>query len=163
MRDPTAGTALKAFGGWELYGSWDSASGEGLPGVAAAVQPDGARLELAWYAPIAPNLGIWVDDGGWPEPPSAPRAQHALEPTTSPDDDLASAMAAGRALVLAPEERVAWSATFRVRAPGEARGRVGGSGARPGPGGAIQPGPAQHGITNGDQRPQPGPGRPARI
>ena len=90
--------------------------------MAAVAQPDGSRLELTWYAPIAPNLGIWLDDGGWPPPPEAPRAQHALEPTTSPDDDLASAMAAGRALVLAPAERVAWSATFRVRAPGEPRG-----------------------------------------
>ncbi len=121
VRDPTAGTALKAFGGWELYGSWDSATGEGLPGVAAAVQPDGARLELTWYAPIAPNLGIWLDDGGWPAAPDSPRVQHALAPTTSPDEDLASAIAADRALVLAPAERVAWSATFRVRAPGEAR------------------------------------------
>jgi hypothetical protein len=122
VRDPAARTALKAYGGWELYGSWDSVSGEGLPGVAAAVQPDGARLELTWYAPIAPNLGIWLDDGGWPAAPAAPRVQHALEPTTSPDDDLASAIAANRALVLAPAERVAWSATFRVRAPGEPRG-----------------------------------------
>ncbi len=122
VRDAAAGTALKAFGGWELYGSWDSASGEGLPGVAAAVQPDGARLELTWYAPIAPNLGIWLSDGGWPGLPAEPRVQHALEPTTSPDDDLASAMAADRALVLAPAERVAWSATLRVRAPGEPRG-----------------------------------------
>jgi hypothetical protein len=119
---PGAGTAIKLFGGWELYGSWDSVSGEGLPGVAAAVQPDGARLELTWYAPIAPNLGIWIDDGGWPAPPEAPRVQYALEPTTSPDDDLVSAIAANRALVLAPAERVAWSATFRVRAPGEPRG-----------------------------------------
>jgi len=122
VRGPGAGTALKAFGGWELYGSWDSVSGEGLPGVAAVVQPDGARLELTWYAPIAPNLGIWLDDGGWPAPPDPPRAQYALEPTTSPDDDLASAIAAHRALVLEPAERVAWSATFRVRAPGEPRG-----------------------------------------
>ncbi len=122
VRNPAAGTALKAFGGWELYGSWDSATGEGLPGVAAAVQPDGARLELTWYAPIAPNLGIWLDDGGWPDAPERPRVQHALEPTTSPDEDLAAAVAAGRALVLAPAERVAWSAAFRVRAPGEPRG-----------------------------------------
>lgn len=120
--DPAAGTALKAFGGWELYGSWDAAGGEGLPGVAAVAQPDGSRLELTWYAPIAPNLGIWLDDGGWPPPPEAPRVQHALQPTTSPDDDLASAIAADRALVLAPAERVAWSATLRVRAPGEPRG-----------------------------------------
>ena len=120
--DPTAGTALKAFGGWELYGSWDAAGGEGLPGVAAVVQPDGSRLDLTWYAPIAPNLGIWLDDGGWPPPPEAPRIQHALAPTTSPDDDLAAAMAADRALVLAPAERGAWSATLRLRAPGESRG-----------------------------------------
>jgi hypothetical protein len=122
VRDPSASTALKAFGGWELYGSWDSATGEGLPGVASVVQPDGARLELTWYAPIAPNLGIWLDDGGWPAAPEAPRVQHALEPTTSPDEDLVTAIEAGRALVLAPAERVAWSATFRVRAPGEPRG-----------------------------------------
>jgi hypothetical protein len=120
--EPTAGTAVMAFGGWELYGSWDAAGGEGLPGVAAVAQPDGSRLELTWYAPIAPNLGIWLDDGGWPPPPEAPRVQHALQPTTSPDEDLASALAADRALVLAPAERVAWSATLRVRAPGEPRG-----------------------------------------
>ena len=120
--DPAAGTAIKAFGGWELYGSWDAGGSEGLPGVAAVAQPDGSRLELTWYAPIAPNLGIWLDDGGWPPPPEAPRIQHALQPTTSPDDDLVSAMAADRALVLAPAERVAWSATLRVRAPGEPRG-----------------------------------------
>ena len=119
--DPGAATALKAFGGWELYGSWDGAGGEGLPGIAAVSQPDGSRLELSWYAPIAPNLGIWLDDGGWPAPPEPPRVQHALEPTTSADDDLASAIAADRALVLAPSERVAWSATLRVRAPGEPR------------------------------------------
>ncbi len=117
-----AGTAVKLYGGWGLYGAWDSSVGEGLPGVAGVVQPDGSRLELSWYAPIAPNLGIWLDDGGWPPAPAAPRVQHALEPTTSPDDDLAAAIANGRALVLEPAERVAWSATLRVRAPGEARG-----------------------------------------
>ncbi|MFH1474858.1 MAG: hypothetical protein ABIG85_03265, partial [Chloroflexota bacterium] len=58
--DPAAGTALKAFGGRELYGSWDAGRGERLPGVAAVAQPDGSRLELTWYAPIAPNLGIWL-------------------------------------------------------------------------------------------------------
>lgn len=122
VRGPQAGTAFKAFGGWELYGGWEGGSGEGLPGVAAAVQPGGDRIELSWYAPIAPNLGIWLDDGGWPAPPERGVAQHALEPTTSPDEDLAAAIAAGRALTLAPSERVAWSATFRVRAPGEPKG-----------------------------------------
>jgi len=122
VRGRGAGTALRAVGGWELYGGWEGSSGEGLPGVAAAVQPDGARLELTWYAPIAPNLAIWLDDGGWPAPPEEPRVLHALQPTTSPDEDLAAAVRNDRALVLAPAERVAWSATFRLRAPGEPRG-----------------------------------------
>lgn len=121
VRERGAGTALKLYGGWELYGSWDSVGGEGLPGVAAVRQPDGSALELTWYAPIAPNLGLWLDDGGWPAAPATPRTQHALEPTTSPDDDVAAAIANGRALMVAPAERVAWSATFRVRAPGEPR------------------------------------------
>ena len=118
---PDSGVALRMFGGWELYGSWDSVSGEGLPGVAAVVQPDGSILDVAWYAPICPNLGIWRSDGGWPPAPAAPRVQHALEPTTSPDDELSTAIANGRALVVAPAERVAWSVTLRVRAPGERR------------------------------------------
>src|SRR5665811_847678 len=106
VRERGAGTALKLYGGWELYGSWDSVGGEGLPGVAAVRQPDGSALELTWYAPVAP---------------ATPRTQHALEPTTSPDDDVAAAIANGRALMVAPAERVAWAATFRVRAPGEPR------------------------------------------
>ena len=122
VRERGAGTALKLYDGWELHGNWDSVSGEGLPGVAAVRQPNGSALELTWYAPIAPNLGLWLDDGGWPPAPATPRTQHALEPTTSPDDDVASAIANGRALMVAPSERVAWSATFRVRAPGELRG-----------------------------------------
>ncbi len=119
--EPGDRVALKLYGGWELYGSWDSVSGEGLPGVAAVHQPDGSILDVSWYAPICPNLGIWRSDGGWPPAPATSRVQHALEPTTSPDDDLASAVANGRALVVAPAERVAWSVTFRVRAPGERR------------------------------------------
>jgi hypothetical protein len=121
VRERGAGTALKLYGGWELYGSWDSLSGEGLPGAAAVHQPDGSGLELTWHPLIARNLGLWLDDGGWPAAPATPRTQHALEPTTSPDDDVAAAVANGRALMVAPAERVAWSATFRVRSPGEPR------------------------------------------
>ncbi len=87
VRGPGAGTALKLYGGWELYGSWDSASGEGLPGVAAAVQPDGSRLELTCTrrSPRTSASGSTMAAG---RAPGAPRDQHALEPTTSPDDDL---------------------------------------------------------------------------
>ena len=61
---------------------------------------DGSELRFAWDRAFAPTLGIWLDYGGWP--PGEPRHQVAIEPTTSPDDDLASAIAAGRARILEP-------------------------------------------------------------
>ena len=101
----------------KLHGGPDGAAGDRLPGNAAVTAPDGSRLELAWDATVLPALGIWLDDGGWP--PGGGRVQHALEPATSADDDLASALGRGRALWLEPGGRIAWSATWRVRAPGE--------------------------------------------
>ena len=168
--EPTAGTALKAFGGWELYGSWDAAGGEGLPGVAAVAQPDGSRLELTWYAPIAPNLGIWLDDGGWP-----PRPGGAASPARAAADDLArrrpglrdggrpgprpGARGTGRLVGHAPGPRPRGAAR-RVGRPHEPRCR---RGRQP----AVCRGPAsareapQEQVAPGDERPQLGDRGPA--
>ncbi len=113
VRAREAGTAAK------LYGGQDAGAEEWLPGLSAMTVPDGSRLELSWCSLPVPAVGIWLDDGGWPT--SAGQVQHALEPTTSPDDDLVSAVAAGRAMLAAPGERVAWEAMLRVRHPLEAR------------------------------------------
>lgn len=107
----SAGLAAK------LYAGRDGDEGEALPGRASVTAPDGSRLELAWDAAVLPALGIWLDDGGWP--PGDGRVQHALEPMSSPDDDLASAIARDRACVVDPGGRLTWRAAWRVRAPGE--------------------------------------------
>ncbi len=82
------------------------------PGRVVARQPDGASLGFEWDRTVAPVVRVWLDFGGWPE--SEPVWQAAIEPTTSEDDDLGSAIAAGRAPVLAPSEAVAWSVRLSV-------------------------------------------------
>jgi hypothetical protein len=87
-----------------------------LGGRVAARGVDGAELRFDWDREIAPTLGIWVDYGGWP--PGEARHQVALEPTTSPDDDLGSAVAAGRARVVEPGRPLAWTVRLELVAGG---------------------------------------------
>jgi galactose mutarotase-like enzyme len=72
----------------------------------AARATDGSELQFEWDRAFAPTLGIWLDFGGWP--PGESRHQVAIEPTTSADDDLASAIAAGRARTLEPGTPQRW-------------------------------------------------------
>jgi galactose mutarotase-like enzyme len=81
----------------------------------AARTPDGAELRFSWDRERAPTLGIWLDDGGWPE--DEPREQVALEPTTAPHDDLAGAIASGTTLTVEPGEPVEWSVRLELVTP----------------------------------------------
>ena len=78
----------------------------------AARATDGSELRFAWDLAFAPTLGIWLDYGGWP--PGEPRHQVAIEPTTSADDDLASAIAAGRARILEPGTPLRWKVRLEL-------------------------------------------------
>ena len=69
-------------------------------------QPDGATISFEWDRPLAPAVGLWLDHGGWPEDDGL--AQFAIEPATSPDEDLAAAVAAGRATHVPAGGEVAW-------------------------------------------------------
>jgi galactose mutarotase-like enzyme len=77
---------------------------------------DGAELRFEWDRRVAPILGIWLDYGGWPA--GQDRHQVALEPSTSPDDDLASAFNAGRAMVVRPGEPRRWTVRMEFLAGG---------------------------------------------
>ena len=79
----------------------------GLSTVAAR-GVDGAELHFAWDRAVAPALGIWFSYGGWPPGEPGRRHQVAIEPTTSPDDDLAGALATGRARVVEPGSPLRW-------------------------------------------------------
>ena len=71
------------------------------------IRPDGARLEWDWDRSFAPTVGIWLSSGGWP--PGGPAVEQvAIEPTTSPDDDLAGALDGDRARMLEPGSRLGW-------------------------------------------------------
>jgi galactose mutarotase-like enzyme len=77
------------------------------PEVVRAVAPDGSALELRWDRATAPAAGVWVSTGGWPVG-GPPAEQVALEPTSSPDDDLGDAMAHGRAMAVEPGGERRW-------------------------------------------------------
>ena len=83
------------------------------PRAVRATAPDGASLEVDWDREVVPALGVWLSYGGWP-PGGPPREQVALEPTTSPDDDLQSALTAGRARVVDPGQRLDWWVRLRM-------------------------------------------------
>jgi galactose mutarotase-like enzyme len=78
----------------------------------AAQATDGSELRFEWDRRFAPALGIWLDYGGWP--PGESRHQVAIEPTTSPDDDLGSAIAAGTARILEPGMAVRWEVRLKL-------------------------------------------------
>jgi hypothetical protein len=82
----------------------------------AARDPDGGELRFGWDRDVAPTLGVWLAYGGWPAG-GPPRHQVALEPTTSPDDDLAGALAARRARWVEPGRVVRWSVRVALGAP----------------------------------------------
>jgi hypothetical protein len=79
----------------------------------AARTPDGAELRFTWDRSLATTLGIWLSYGGWPADGKR-RHQVALEPTTSPDDGLASAIATGRAMVVAPGAPRRWTVRMEL-------------------------------------------------
>lgn len=87
-------------------------------GLAAASTPDGSWLGLTWDVGLAPYLGIWSSNGGWPST-DAGVSQHALEPTTAPVDDLSQAIAADTAVWLDPRERRSWWVRLQVGEPDE--------------------------------------------
>jgi|GEM_PF-1263373 len=78
-----------------------------------AVAPDGARLDLEWDRDFAPLLRVWLGHGGWPVG-GPPNNQVALEPVTSADDDLAGAIANGRARMLPPGGELRWWVRLRL-------------------------------------------------
>jgi hypothetical protein len=57
-------------------------------------------------------MGVWLDAGGWPS--EAPIHQVALEPTSSPDDQVADALAERRAWTLPARGRLRWGMRIRM-------------------------------------------------
>ena len=68
-------------------------------------------LVMGWSPPID-ALGIWLNYGGWPDPP---RGHHiALEPTTAPADHLGEALRTGEATWIKPGAAATWTITLTL-------------------------------------------------
>ncbi|HEU4565112.1 MAG TPA: hypothetical protein VFS05_10705 [Gemmatimonadaceae bacterium] len=95
----------------------------------AALREGGATLEARWDVAELPNVGLWLNHGGWtPFADRAPYHNLALEPCIGAPDSLADALGAWKgAAWLAPGETRRWTLRWRAwrdddAAPLEERG-----------------------------------------
>lgn len=99
VHDQACGLALKAYG---------FVSGQARVGVTG----ENGGIVFSWSAEDAAHLGLWLDYGGWPE--DCPVHQVAIEPTTSPTDDLFGALAGEHAIWLKPAQSRTWQTTITL-------------------------------------------------
>lgn len=102
VHDKASGLALKA------YGAVDGDARVSIIGKTGGIS-------FSWNEDDAAFLGLWLDYGGWPE--EGPVHQVAIEPTTSPTDDLASALAGEHAIWLKPAQSRRWQTTMTLLPP----------------------------------------------
>jgi galactose mutarotase-like enzyme len=101
-----AGWALKLFG--------DVGSG----GAMVLTDPRvGERLEIAVDPAEVPQVGVWINCGGWAVPGKRPYYNLALEPCIGAPDRLEDATAWGTAQTLNPGEERVWSVEVRLPDP----------------------------------------------
>jgi galactose mutarotase-like enzyme len=83
--------------------------------VRAMLEGPKGGIAFAWDNPGIRAMGLWLDWGGWPE--DAPVHQLAIEPTTTPADDLPQAEAHSSARSLAPGATAARRMTVALTDP----------------------------------------------
>ncbi|MET0773829.1 MAG: hypothetical protein ABWZ82_12145 [Candidatus Limnocylindrales bacterium] len=97
---------IEASGAVKLYAGSTLARAHARDGSVLAVEADGDPVR---------TMGVWIDAGGWPLD-GTPIHQTAFEPTSSPDDHVADALAHGRAWTLPPNGTLRWWMSFRLGA-----------------------------------------------
>jgi galactose mutarotase-like enzyme len=104
-RGPEAGTA-------EMF--YSPRLIEAVCGIYRALS--GQVLEVSFDSKLLPYLGLWLCYGGWPNNGEEPRQYAvALEPTTSPCNNLANAQRTNTAISLKGGETYNWEILFTVR------------------------------------------------
>jgi galactose mutarotase-like enzyme len=107
--------AMPADGGWavKLFGD------VGPEGRMAVTDPRaGERLEVGVRPEEVPQVGVWINCGGWAPAGRRPYYNLALEPCIGAPDRLEDAVEAwGTARTLAPGEERRWALELRLPAP----------------------------------------------
>jgi len=87
---------------------------EGLCGISRGASAQ--VLEVSFDTDRLPFLGLWLCYGGWPSEGKEPRQYAvALEPTTSPCNNLANAQRTNTAISLKASGTYDWEILFTVR------------------------------------------------
>jgi len=86
-----------------------------MPEGMAAIEEDGARLEVAFDTREVPNFGLWINQRGWtPFAGGTPYLNFAFEPCIGAPDTLSEALGSWRgAHWLAPGETREWELRWR--------------------------------------------------
>jgi galactose mutarotase-like enzyme len=104
-------------GGWALKLFGDV----GAEGLMVLTDPRaGERLELRVRPDEVPQVGVWINCGGWAPPGKRPYYNLALEPCLGAPDRLEDAVGWGTAQTLAPGEERTWSVEVRLPEPDDA-------------------------------------------
>ena len=98
---------IEAAGAVKLYAATTLARARTTDGSVLTIEADGDPVR---------TTGVWLDAGGWPLE-GVPVHQVAFEPTSSPDDHVADALAHGRAWTLPPNGTLRWWMALRLEAP----------------------------------------------
>jgi galactose mutarotase-like enzyme len=99
---------LSAFGGRDNFAlKLFTAKGAVRRVALADTNTAGAWIGMDFDPKLCPHLGLWLNEGGWPE--GAPLRHVALEPTSSRADQLDLAMKLGDTWLLEPGKPRSWS------------------------------------------------------
>jgi hypothetical protein len=82
---------------------------------AAVTFKNGLELEVAFPPKLFPTLGIWWNNGGYPDENGCRRVECALEPIPGTSSSLAKAYREGTHLTAPPGGRASWQVIWSVR------------------------------------------------
>jgi hypothetical protein len=77
----------------------------------------GLRLEVGFDPARFPTLGIWWNNGGYPDEAGRRRTECAFEPIAGAYSSLSKSVQAGRTMTVAPRSAVTWTVAWRLSRP----------------------------------------------
>lgn len=90
-------------------------------GCAEVAFRDGPVIEITWPVELLPTLGVWWNNGGFPDEDACRRYECALEPMPGSTSSLATSHADRMHLTVPPHGRLSWCITWTIKAPGPGR------------------------------------------
>lgn len=84
-------------------------------GVLSWTYSNGLSVKMKFPVELFPTIGVWWDNGGYPDEEGIRRNECAFEPTAGETSNLAHAYADGKCLTVDPGGRVTWQITWELK------------------------------------------------